>query len=285
MSANTNPTLDKFHHSITGDASKPKLVFLHGLMGFTLNWRKIAKAFEADYQILVYDQRGHGRTSVRPATGYAPEDYANDLKDIIDSLGWSKITLVGHSMGGRASYSFAAHHPDRVTRLVIEDIGPKTFGNETGITFTERMLDAVPVPFATKREARAWFDTEFPRIFAATKRKEVLAEYLYANITENDQGQAIWRFYEPGVRESIAAGRAVERWDDIESLTMPTLVMRGENSQDLPRELFEQMLALNPKITGVEISGAGHWIHSDKPEVFIEALRRFFNGEQLPQVL
>jgi len=271
--------------TLTGDPAKPKLVFLHGLMGFALNWRRIAKAFEQDFHVLAYDQRGHGRTLKRPATGYAPEDYAQDLKEILNGLGWQKITLVGHSMGGRASYSFAAHNPERVTRLVIEDIGPKSYDTGTGVTLTERMLNAVPVPFSSKREAREWFNTEFPKIFASERRKEQLAEYLYANLTENDQGQAVWRFYEPGIRESVEQGRSHERWDDIEALTMPTLVMRGEHSGDLPRPVFERMLNMNPRIQGVEILGSGHWIHSDQPELFIEALKTFFAGLPLPNVL
>ena len=285
MSANTNPVLNDFHTTITGDASKPKLVFLHGLMGFALNWRRIAKAFENDFQILAYDQRGHGRTTRRPATGYAPEDYAKDLEEILDALGWNSITLVGHSMGGRASYAFAAQNPKRVTRLVIEDIGPKSYDSGTGVTFTERMLNEVPVPFESKKVAREWFNTDFLRIFGNDKSKQVLAEYLYANLTENDQGQAVWRFYEAGVRESVTQGRSHERWDDIEALTMPTLVIRGERSADLPLPVFEKMLTTNAHIQGVQILGAGHWIHSDKPEVFIEVLRRFLNGESIPQVL
>ena len=286
--ANTNPSnserkfLSNFHHSITGDASKPKLVFLHGVMGFALNWRRIAKAFEADYQVLAYDQRGHGR-SFHPASGYSPEDYANDLEKILDELGWREITLVGHSMGGRASYSFAARHPERVTRLVIEDIGPKTYDTGTGVTLVEQMLDVVPVPFESKKAAREWFSTEFPRLFSAQKKKLQLAEYLYANIMETTpKGPATWRFSEAGVRESVAQGRAAERWDDISALKMPTLVMRGEFSGDLPREVFEKMLSLNPNIQGIEIAGSGHWIHSDKPEIFIETLETFFRGDAVP---
>jgi esterase len=281
---NTNPTLSHFHYSITGDASKPKLVFLHGVMGFALNWRRIIKAFETDFHILAYDQRGHGR-SFQPAIGYAPEDYAQDLHDILDALAWRQITLIGHSMGGRAAYSFSAQNPERVTRLVIEDIGPKTYDTGTGFTLVERMLNAVPVPFATKREAREWFNTKFLELFPNERKKEQLAEYLYANLTENEAGQTVWRFYEPGIRESVVQGRSHERWDDIEALTMPTLLLRGEFSGDLPRPVFEKMLALNPRIQGVEIEGSGHWIHSDKPDLFIEVLRRFFAGESLPPKL
>jgi esterase len=280
--ANTNPesTLDKFHHSITGNASKPKLVFLHGVMGFALNWRRIIKAFENDFHILAYDQRGHGR-SFQPKTGYAPENYADDLHKILDALNWQSITLVGHSMGGRAAYSFSAKNPQRVTRLVIEDIGPKSYDSGTGVTLVERMLDAVPVPFASKKAAREWFNTTFLELFSKERKKEELAEYLYANLTENDQGQTVWRFYEPGIRESVKQGRIHELWDEIEALTMPTLVIRGELSGDLPRPIFERMLAINSNVQGTEIRGSGHWIHSEQPELFIQILRDFFNGEKI----
>ena len=283
--ANTNPNsesvLSKFHHSITGNVSGPKMVFLHGVMGFSLNWRRIIKAFEADYHCLVYDQRGHGR-SFQPAIGYNSETLAQDLEEILNELGWNEINLVGHSMGGRAAYYFASHHPERVTQLVIEDIGPSSVSTGTGTTFIERMLSEVPVPFASKKEARTWFDTEFLRIFADNRKKEQLAEYLYANLKEDENGQAVWRFYEPGIRETVISARAAARWEDIEALTMPTLVMRGEYSQDLPVEVYEKMLATNAKIQGVEFKGCGHWIHADQPDLFITVLRQFLNGEAIP---
>jgi esterase len=260
---------------VSGNASSgKKLVFLHGVMGFAANFRRIARAFEADFEVLAYDQRGHGR-SFKPATGYAPENYANDLLEIVDSLGWKQIHLVGHSMGGRAAYYFASHYPDRVTRLVIEDIGPSMY--QQGADFISRLIDSVPVPFPNKRAAREWFDTEFPRIYSTHPKKEQLAEYLYANLMENEQKEAVWRFSETAIRESVAQGRAHERWEDIAAIKVPTLVIRGENSTDLPREIYSRMLTSNPLIEGIEIKDSGHWVHSDQPEQFIEALRTFFD--------
>jgi esterase len=272
--------LEKFHHQITGQGES-KIVFLHGVMGYSANWRRIAKAFEADHQVLVYDQRGHGR-SYRPATGYGPEHYASDLREILNELGWNQIRLVGHSMGGRGALHFAAENPDRVTQLVIEDIGPE-YASESSIVL--ELLDAVPVPFATKPEARKWFDTRFMEIFASVSKRKMLAEYLYANLVENERKEAVWRFFEPGIRESVAAGQSTELWREFESLTMPTLVIRGEHSKDLPHELYARMLAANPRARGVEIGDSGHWVHSDQPDLFIEALRRFFAGESLPERL
>lgn len=271
--------LSNFHYQITGPASgattAPKLVFLHGVMGYAANWRRITKAFEDRFQVLVYDQRGHGR-SFQPAVGYGPESYAEDLQKILDELGWEQVYLVGHSMGGRVAYHFASEHPERVTRLVIEDIGPSM--HPTGASLVIRMLDAIPVPFPDKRAAKRFFETTFLELFKEERKKEGLAQYLYANLTENERKEAVWRFYEPGIRESVAQGRAVDHWDKISDLSMPTLLVRGQYSKDLPRDVYEKMLQLNPRIQGVEIEGAGHWVHSDQPEEFIAALKRFFDA-------
>lgn len=275
--------LEHFYHQITGSSdlqgSAPKLVFLHGVMGFAANWRKIAKAFENRFQVLTFDQRGHGR-SFHPASGYRPEDYAQDLEDILNELGWEQVYLVGHSMGGRVALTFAAQWPGRVTRLVIEDIGPNMQAAPS--SFIIRMLDTIPIPFPNKREAKEWFDTEFMRIFAAEPNRVGLAAYLYANIIENEAKEAVWRFSEAGIRETIALGRARERWDEVRGLKMPTLWIRGERSRDLPRNVFEEVLGANPAIEGVEIKDVGHWVHSDQSDRFIQVLDRFFSGS--PQI-
>lgn len=272
--------LSNFYYQLTGPSQNPeqapKLVFLHGVMGFTANWRRIAKAFEHEFQVLVYDQRGHGR-SFQPSTGYGPEDYADDLEKILDELGWEQISLVGHSLGGRVAFHFATQHPDRVTQLVIEDIGPTMYPEAAGLI--TQLLDSVPVPFSDRRTAKQWFDTTFLELFERLPQRHGLAAYLHANLTENEKKEAVWRFYEPGIRESIALGRSREHWEEIAALKMPTLVIRGERSRDLPRDIFERMLKLNPNIQGVEIPGAGHWVHSDEPDLFIETLRNFLSSE------
>ena len=274
--------LDKFHYSITGPrpesitggAPVPRLVFLHGTMGYAANWRRVARHFEDRFEVLVFDQRGHGR-SFQPAIGYAAQNFADDLEQVLDALGWDQVNLVGHSMGGRVAYRFAAEHPERVVKLVIEDIGPTN--HPTSASLVVRMLDAVPVPFASKAAAKDYFHTSFVEAFDSENNVRGLAEYLFANIKENEKGQAVWRFFEPGVRESVAQARADQRWEDIESLRSPTLLLRGERSKDLPRDVFDKMLQLNDRIEGLEIQNSGHWIHSEQPERFIRAIDEFLS--------
>jgi pimeloyl-ACP methyl ester carboxylesterase len=73
-------------------------------------------------------------------------------------------------------------------------------------------------------------------------------------------------------------GNPHDRWREVESLRMPTLWIRGENSQDLSHESFEKILRSNQMIRGVEIPGAGHWVHSDQPGLFLLALQEFVGG-------
>lgn len=258
--------LSLFNYQVYGNEDHPKLVFLHGLMGFGANWRRIVSDFEPQFHILTYDQRGHGR-SFHPESGYAPEDYANDLLNILDQLGWEKIHLVGHSMGGRNALNFASRFPHRVISLTIEDIGPE--GNPSDVQKYQDLLGRVPTPFSNKKEAKEFLLNDFGN--------PVLGNYFYSNLTEKESGDVDWRFSKQGILDSVTFGRAVNRWKEVETLQVPTLLVRGETSTELTVEIYEKMLQTNPKIQGVTIEGAGHWVHFDKPKDFSEALRGFLN--------
>jgi len=70
-------------------------------------------------------------------------------------------------------------------------------------------------------------------------------------------------------------GRQSDRWNDWKSLKIPTLLIRGEKSEDLPQEVFDKMLRENRNARGIVIKNAGHWVHFDSPQEFIEELRSF----------
>lgn len=255
--------LDRFHHKLTGPEGAPKLVFLHGLLGYWANWRGIISAFEDDFRILAYDQRGHGR-SIKPEQGYEPEDYAQDLEKIVDELGWEKINLVGHSLGGRNAACFASKHPTRVEKLIIEDIGPE--GSTSGLEYFETLFGKVPTPFADKKAAKDFLYNNFsPRLGA----------YLYSNIDEVEPGRFDWRFSTEAVYESVKAIRRKDRWAEWLSIETPTLLIRGGDSDDLPRADYDRLLRENKNIKGVEIAGSGHWVHAEKPKELVAAIKSF----------
>jgi len=264
--------LQNFKFEIHGPEDAARVVCLHGVMGSGANWRKVTSQLKSDYRTLVFDQRGHG-WSFKPTRGYGPDDYAQDLFQILEELGWDRIHLVGHSMGGRNALRFAHRWPERLHTLTIEDIGPQ--GNRQAMDRTLRLLDLVPTPFPDKLAAKKFFESEFLGLIKNHPQKEILGPYLLTNIEELPDGTADWRFFKDGIIESLRAGHFETRWEEVQGLNCPTLWIRGEHSDDLPPEEFTKILWANSLIRGAVIAGAGHWVHSEKPKEFVEVLRGF----------
>ncbi len=265
--------LQQFNYQITGPEDGRRWVFLHGLMGYAMNWRRIIKGIEGTERVLAFDQRGHGK-SWKPLTGYAAEDFADDLYLITEELGWDRIILVGHSMGGRNALQFAAKFPERVEKLIIEDIGPD--GDPGAPDYYKWLFGIIPTPFANKLQAKEFFMNEFKNLSKGrTQNPDTLGQYLYSNLIETEGGQVDWRFSKEAMMMIVVQGRAKERWNELRALPMPTLVIRGETSKELTHDVFKQMTLANPRVEGVEISNAGHWVHSDQPEEFLRVIRKF----------
>jgi pimeloyl-ACP methyl ester carboxylesterase len=266
--------LDNFHYQISGNPSGHKLVFLHGLMGSGANWFRIKPAFENEFHILTFDQRGHGR-SFHPHAGFQPKDFAEDLRKILDELGWEKVILVGHSMGARNALEFSILFAQRVIALVMEDLGPSA--DAESASNIERLLNLVPTPFADRATAREFFDKQYPNLISWNPQPQVVSQFFYSNIEPKPDGTQDWRFEKEAILEILRAGRQTDRWLEFRQLKMPVLVVRGETSKDLPRDVFQRMLKELPAAQGVEIQGAGHWVHFDQPQAFIQTLKEFFD--------
>ena len=264
--------IDNFHYYILGGNAQQRIVFVHGLMAFSANWRKIANLLEDQYQCLIYDQRGHGR-SFKPETGYSPVDFAEDLNKITDELGWDKFHLVGHSMGGRVAMVFAHLFPDKVRTLTIEDIGVEV--QPESYKYYEQMLNVVPTPFQTKEAMKSFFEDQFLKLFTPKESPVVLKTFLMANIEEKPEGIWDWKFSKQAIVEIVKEGHVRDRWLELSSFKMPVLLIRGENSHVLYRDEFEKMLQINPQVHGVEIKGAGHWVHYEKYQEFVKELSDF----------
>ena len=269
--------LENFHYQIIdvgqSGSSKPKLVFLHSLMGNGSHWRGVIRRLTGDWTVLIYDQRGHGH-SFKPSSGFTPEDYAEDLRFILDELGWDRVFLVGHSLGGRNAFHFTYRYPERVERLVIEDIGPDS--SQSNVHKIERLLGLVPTPFVDKSHARHFFQEEFLQHFEDGGRARALSRFLYSNIAIGSEGQANWRFSKEAVLQSVRQGRLTERWQEIEGLRVPSLLIRGEHSEELPLSIFDRMLSINSQwLKGYQVPGVGHWVHGEKLEEFTEVMEGF----------
>lgn len=271
--------LSNFHYSVLTPQNienPERIVFVHGLMAFSANWRKIASRMQDQYECLIYDQRGHGR-SFKPETGYTLEDFAQDLNKITDELGWTQFHLVGHSMGGRTAMVFASLFPEKVKTLTLEDIGPEI--DPKAEDYYRRMLGSVPTPFANKEAMKTFFAKDFASTFVSKEQTEILALFLQSNIEEAadgvNQGLYDWKFSKDAIIEIVHEAHKRDRWEEYKNLKTPILLIRGENSHVLTHETFEKMLQSNPNTEGVEIKQTGHWVHFEKYQEFLQYLREF----------
>lgn len=266
--------LDNFNYRITGEDHLPKVVFLHGLMGFLNNWGSVTRRLSSKYQCLVYDQRGHGK-SIKPASGYHPKDFADDLAQILEALNWPSVNLVGHSLGGRNALYFSYFYSERLKSLVIEDIGPE--GDPESYLYYQKMLGAIPTPFASRTGIKEFFEQKFESDFASKENLKTIIPFLVANLEEKPNGQFDWKFSKEAIIDSVKQGRSEDLWPLIDHISVPTLYIRGQNSKDLQKSVYERVLKQNKLITGVEVSDAGHWIHADQPERFTQELEAFLD--------
>jgi esterase len=264
------PVEKRLNYQILGSDSSPKLVFLHGIMGQGRNWLSIAKKFSKQFQCLVYDQRGHGR-SFHPNQGFELGDFSKDLHELLESIGWKEpIHLVGHSMGGRVALSYASQNPERLKKLVIVDIGPSA--NWDSMQSILEKLDFVPTPFLSRSDARDFMENQFLSRYP----NKMVMEFFFSNLVDRE-GKYDWIFSKNLIRQSLELSRYKDYWGEFKSLQVPTLYIRGSESTDLKEEEFIKVLKNNPRIRGWTVEGAGHWVHAEKPLETIKIIGEFFN--------
>ncbi|CAH2311533.1 epoxide hydrolase 4 [Pelobates cultripes] len=110
----------RFHYVAAGERGKPLMLLLHGFPEFWYSWRNQLREFKRDYRVVALDLRGYGETDAPPSKdSYKLDCIIVDVKDILDSLGYTKCVLVGHDWGGMIAWLVAICYPEMVTRLII----------------------------------------------------------------------------------------------------------------------------------------------------------------------
>ena len=251
-----------FHYTDWG-GDGPPLVMLHGLTGHARTWDHTAAALSERYRVLALDQRGHGDSEWAPQYGLAP--MAQDVLGFLDALELGEVTLIGLSMGGLVSFVFAAAHPDRVTRMVIMDIGPEIA--PAGATNVASSLAANDV-FGSEDEAFAQARTANPRPTDATLRHRVSH-----NLRPMPDGTLTFK-YDKALRSPRALFDHTqdELWAAWRAVSCPVLLVRGDDSDVLATDTAQRMLAENPGVSFASIPDCGHSITLDSPHGLLEVI-------------
>jgi pimeloyl-ACP methyl ester carboxylesterase len=257
--------------------SGPWVVFVHGLFGQGKNWTSIAKGLADRHRVALVDLPNHGHSPWTGRVDYV--DMAELLAAELDHLG-EPVTLVGHSMGGKVAMQLALRRPELLRALVVVDIAPSTYPLQGGRTDDP---DEEASPFAAfiaamravdlgALESRAQADAA---LAAAVPSRMVRSFLLQSLVREGDGGGWRWRLNLELLERDLGELRGFPDPPEGATFDGPVLWIAGANSAYVLPEDRARMDALFPATRLVTVKNAGHWVHSEQPEVFLEALRRF----------
>jgi pimeloyl-ACP methyl ester carboxylesterase len=255
----------RLHFLQTGAVGGSPVCFLHGGAAHAHWFDRVIPGLRDRYQVIALDQRGHGQSQWALPPAYATQDFAEDLRALMGRLGWPRMTLVGHSMGGHNAMAFAAWHPERTAGLVIVDSRPYLPPDRVQ-----------PMRERGRRPARVHPSEDAAvAAFRLLPRETVADPGLLAHMARTGLAPANGGFrfrFDPAC---YADRKPVDCWPLLPRVTAPTLVVRGEHSPVLPLDMAARMLETIPNAELVEIPGAYHHLTLDAPEAFGAALERF----------
>jgi len=249
------------NHKILGEG-KP-LIILHGLFGSLDNWMTLGKKWSETHKVILVDQRNHGNSFHADEFNY--QILAEDLNQLMNHLKIDKATIIGHSMGGKTAMTFAVEFPEKVEKLIIADIGPKSY------------------PVHHHEIIKAFYSVPVDKLESRKEADEILSkriddfgvrQFLLKNLSREKSGFE-WKMNLDVISQKIEeVGKSLNQNATFEKAT---LFIRGSKSDYVLDEDINMMHSIFKNCQLQTVEGAGHWLHAEKPKEFFEAVKHFLN--------
>lgn len=249
------------------------LVVLHGATADHKVWAEQLQPLADEHRVIVYDLRGHGKTSAAPRETYTVAHYVDDLAALIDALELDQPTVLGHSFGGMIGYHFAAKHSDQLSAVVtVGSATPQTF--TTGEWVLRIALPKVITPIMDSDRLMSglvWLQTQLLGDDATGDLDEIErlreAHACAESAPEETDRSNVMRAVQDYMASDFAPG-------DIE---VDLLVMYGED-EPMIEQHAEYLESHVVDCRTMEIPDAGHNSQVDNPEFIRKHLRKFLNA-------
>ena len=257
------------------------LVLLHGHGNEARLWDDFVPCVAPHYRVLAVDQRGHGDSDWDPEGRYDSDAMADDLEALTSALEIDRFVLIGFSMGGRVSMTFAGRHPERLAGLVLVDIGPE-IDMRGALRIQGEMADQRAPVFTGIEEYARMLSLNYP-----AGEPRALMRMATHGLRQRADG-----LYELKMDPALRADRPMDEvarareqaqtdahWKALAAVTCPTLVVRGAASDILSAEVADRMVEevlQNGRL--VVVPQAAHSVATDNPRGFEEAVEAFVLG-------
>jgi esterase len=257
----------RLHYLDWGSSDKPPFIMLHGISRVAHQFDHIAPAFRNEYHVMAIDMRGHGDSSWSPDAAYIVEDYVKDLEAFVEQLNLRGLVLLGNSTGGRVVQVYAGLHPDRMARLIVEDVGPER-PNDIATAFQRQV----------QQEANGWA-TEDELVEALKKSnaktpEAILRSYAHFGSKKREDGRIVWK-RDPNLARGFVE---TELWRFVEKIKCPTIYVLGGASRIVPPETQAKLKETLPGVQMVVLPGLGHYPDQEATEEFLRIAKTFLAG-------
>lgn len=251
----------RFHY-LRGGSPGPTVVLVHGLTDQGSCWMPVADALAGDYDVIMVDSRGHGR-SEDPLRGYGTAHLVADLAAVIDTLALERPFLIGHSMGGGTVMAMGSLHPDRTRAVIAEDPAALNIGEVEGdfpdrwradVILRKRMTQSELLQMVRERQPH-WSEAEIGPWAESMLRVSFRVEDI---LTPHEDTLVDWATILP-------------------SIAVPTLVIGAEKEKGaiIGPDEAKLMGASAPQVQFAHVADAGHSIRRDKFDAYMKLVREF----------
>ena len=257
-----------------GTTEKPVMVFVHGWGGSSRYWRSTAEALSDNYDCLLYDLRGFGRSKLPEdnlSLSYELEEYAEDLKVLLDGLKLEKVYMNSHSMGASIGALFSTMYPEKLERSILTCNGIFEYNKLAFAAFYK--LGGYVVKFRYNWFLKVPFA---PRLF--------MARFLHRPIDKLEKIAFLEDFlladYEAasGTIYTSVSKKAVETMPKkFAEISVPTLLVSGEKDIIIPAEMGQEAARLNDKIEYVEMAKTAHFPMLEDKETYLTKVKEFLS--------
>ena len=265
----------KLNALLHGERTQPPIVLLHGYMDHAHAWDFVAEILAERFFVIAPDFRGFGDSAWDP-DGYMLVNYQIDIAALWKSLALTTAAVVGHSMGGNVASQWAGTFPERVSKLVlVEGFGPPNHDIAENPIRTRQWLEGLlnkprvhPRKLSSIEEAAARLEETSPLL--TPERALLLARHA----TRPDGEEWVWKFDPAHRLPSPHPYREEEFACFWKRITAPVLALHGEHGP-IPVEAMAPRYSFISKLATATISGAGHSIHIEQPELLAQKIEEF----------
>ena len=249
-----------------GDSGSPPIVFLHGLLGSSRNWRSVGKALADRWHVFALDLRNHGDSFHHNDTTIAA--MVDDLRNWLDEMNLGVVHLCGHSLGGKVAMRFASDYPDQIDKLVVVDIAPRDYPPEHHMPTLDALLGLDLAKLSSRKGA--------DEALSQNISNWGFRQFLLTNLRE-ENFQLTWK---PNLRSlrnfigELSANPLCES-DQYEGAA---LFVRGGKSGYVRTEHSVLIKKYFPNSLITVLAEAGHDVHVEDREGFVRVIRSFLTN-------